>query len=147
MKTILLCCLMITLGFCSCSQKKSLNIEGAWKLVQLQSVKGNFAVIDFPGKNDMDIIKIWSGNHFMSVGRVKTDTTVWDLYGSGTYKLEGNRYEENVKVLFYKEWEGKTIKMLLEMKNDTLIQTYPVDDNGRMEKNGSAIEKYVRIQK
>ena len=144
---ILFCCLIITLGFGSCSQKKSLNIEGAWKLVQLQTIKGNSAVIDFPGKSDMDIIKIWSGDHFMSVGRVKTDTTVWDLYGSGTFKQEGNKYEENVKVLFYKEWEGKTIKMLLEIKNDTLTQTFPVDENGKMEKEYANIEKYVRIKK
>jgi len=143
---ILFCCLIITLGFGSCSQKKSLNIEGAWKLVQLQTIKGDSAVIDFPGKSDMDIIKIWSGNHFMSVGRVKTDTTVWDLYGSGTFKRDGNKYEENVKVLFYKDWEGKTIKMLLEIKNDTLTQTFPVDENGKMEKEYANIEKYVRIK-
>ena len=143
---LLFCCLIITLGLGSCSQKKSLNIEGAWKLVQLQTIKGDSAVIDFPGKSDMDIIKIWSGNHFMSVGRVKTDTTVWDLYGSGTFKRDGNKYEENVKVLFYKDWEGKTIKMLLEIKNDTLTQTFPVDENGKMEKEYANIEKYVRIK-
>jgi len=95
----------------------------------------------------MDVIKIWPGSHFMSVGRVKTDTTDWDLYGSGTFKLEGNKYEENVKVLFYKEWEGKTIKMLLEIKNDSLAQTFPVDEKGKMEKEYANIEKYVRINK
>ena len=147
MKTILICCLIITLGFTSCTQKKSPELEGAWKLVQYQTVKGNSAVIDFPGKSDMDIIKIWSGDHFMSVGRVKTDTVVKDGYGMGTFKLEGNRYEENVRILFYKEWEGKTIKMTLEIKNDTLIQTYPVDDHGQMDKNWAWIEKYVRIKK
>ena len=146
MKTILLCCLMIVLSMSAC-QKKSLNIEGAWKLVQYQTLKENSAVVDFPGKNDMDMTKIWSGNHFMCVGRNKIDTTITDIYGLGTYKLEGNRYEENIKFLFYKPWEGKTIKMILEIKNDTLIQTYPVDDKGEPDKDGAAIEKYIRIKK
>jgi hypothetical protein len=147
MKTKLLCFLMIAFISSAYSQKKSPNIEGAWKMVQFQTINGNKAVIDFPGKNDMDITKIWSGNHFMAVGLIKEDTTKTDMYAAGTYKLEGIRYEENVKNLFYKSWEGKTIKMLLEMKNDTLIQTYPVDDKGKMDKEWAWIEKYVRIKK
>ena len=91
--------------------------------------------------------KIWSGNHWMFVARMKTDTVVKDGYGMGTYTLEGSRYEENIKILEYKGWEGKTIKMTLEMKNDTLVQTYPVDDKGQMEKDWACIEKYVRINK
>ena len=145
MKTRLLCCLVIAISMCAC-QKKSLNIEGAWKLVQYQSIKGNSVVVEFPGKNDMDMTKIWSGNHFMCVGRNKIDTTITDIYSLGTYKLEGNKYVENVKLLFYKPWEGKTIKMTLETKNDTLIQTYPVDDKGQMDKDWAWIEKYVRIK-
>jgi hypothetical protein len=35
--------------------------------------------------------------------------------------------------------------MEIEMKNDTLIQTYPVDDKGQMDKEWAWIEKYVRI--
>ena len=147
MKTILLCCLIITLGFFSCGKKKSPDIEGAWKLVHYQTNKGDSIFVEFPGKNDMDMIKIWSGNHFMCVGRSKIDTTVSDMYGTGTFKLEGNKYVENVRILFYKPWEGKTIKMTIEIKNDTLIQTYPVDDNGQMDKSWAWIEKYVRIRK
>jgi hypothetical protein len=147
MKTILLCCLIITLGFCSCCKKKSLNIEGAWKLVHSQTFTGDSTFVNFPGKSDMDMTKIWSGNHWMFVARIKTDTVVSDTYGTGTYTLEGNRYEEHIGILEYKEWEGKTIKMTLELKNDTLIQTFPIDDKGQMEKEWSCIEKYVRIEK
>ncbi len=90
--------------------------------------------------------KIWSGNHWMFAGRIKADTTVTDVYGMGTFKLEGNRYEENVGILFYKPWEGKTIKMTLGMKNDTITQTYPVDDKGQMDKKEAIVEKYVRVK-
>ena len=146
MKTRLLCCLVIAISMCAC-QKKSLNIEGAWRQVESQTIKGNSTVIEFPGKTNVDDIKIWSGNHFMFVARIKTDTTVEDMYGVGTFKLEGNKYEENLQIINYKPWEGKTIKMLLEMKNDTLIQTFPVDDKGQMDKDWAVIEKYIRRKK
>ncbi|MBK6963668.1 MAG: hypothetical protein IPH20_06880 [Bacteroidales bacterium] len=145
MKTTILCLLAVAFSFSSCSEKKSQSIDGAWKLVQSQTVTGNSVVTDFPGKIDMDLTKIWAGNHWMFVARIKADTTVTEAYGDGTFKLEGNRYEENVSILVYKPWEGKTIKMTLELKNDTITQTYPVDDNGEMDKNGATIEKYVRI--
>ena len=146
MKTKLFCFLMIAFSISAFSQKKSINIEGAWKMVQYQTINGNSVINEFPGKSVKDVIKIWSGNHFMSVGQTKVDTTVSDSYVSGTYKLDGNKYEENVKILFYKPWEGKTIKMTLEMKNDTLVQTYPVDEKGKMDKDVAWIEKYVRIK-
>jgi hypothetical protein len=146
MKTKLICLFFIAFSISAHSQKKSLNIEGAWKVVQYQSIKGDKAVIEFPGKSDWDVTKIWYGNQWMGVGVIKEDTTVTDLYGAGTYKLDGNRYEEDVKVLFYKPWEGKTIKMTMEMKNDTLIITYPVDENGKIDKDWAWKEKYVRIK-
>jgi len=146
MKTKLLCLLMIAFSISAYCQKKSPNIEGAWKLVHSQTYTGDSSVVYFPGKNDMDMTKIWSGNHWMFVGRIKADTTFTDVYGMGTFKLEGNRYEENVGILFYKPWEGKTIKMTLEMKNDTITQTYPVDDKGQMDKKEATVEKYVRVK-
>jgi hypothetical protein len=146
MKTKLLCFLMIAFTISACSEKKSLSIEGAWKLVHSQTFTGDSSVVDFPGIVEKNTTKIWSGNQWMFVGRNKADTTALDVYGNGTFKLEGNRYEENISILFYKPWEGKTIKMTLEIKNDTLIQTYPVDDQGEMDKNEATVEKYVRIK-
>ena len=138
---------MIGLCVYACSQKKSFNIEGVWKMVQSQTINENKSVIDFPGKKIVDETKIWSGNNFMFIARAKTDTIIEDVYGVGTYKLQGNTYEENIRIMNYKPWEGKTIKMTLEIKNDTLIQTFPVDDKGQMDKNWAWIEKYIQIKK
>jgi len=146
MKTEILCLILIVSIISSCSQKNTLTIEGAWKMAQYQTIKGDSVFNEFPGKSVMDVTKIWSGNQFMAVGKIKEDTTSTDMYSAGTYKLKGISYEENVKTLFYKPWEGKTIKMTLEIKNDTLIQTYPVDDKGQMNKDWAWIEKYVRIK-
>lgn len=138
---------MIAFSLSVYSQKKSPNIEGAWKLVQLQSITGKVVVTEFPGKSHIDDTKIWSGNNFMFINRAKVDTTVTDWYGVGTYKLDGNKYEEYVRLINFKPWEGTTIKMSLVLKNDTLIQTYPVDDKGEPDKNGASIEKYLKIKK
>jgi hypothetical protein len=146
MKTKFVCFLMIAFSISAYCQQKSPNIKGTWKLVQYQTINGNSVINEFPGKSVMDMTKIWTDTHFMAVGRTKIDTTVSDGYALGTYKLEGNRYEEDVKILFYKPWEGKKIKMLLDLKNDTLIQTYPVDDKGKMDKDWAWIEKYVRVK-
>lgn len=145
MKTNLIYCLLIAFIIGGCTQPKRTKIEGAWKQIEHQTITGNKAVIDFPGKSDVDVTKIWSGNHFMFVARVKMDTTVTDNYGVGTYKLDGNKYEEHISVIGYKPWEGATIKMTLVIRNDTLIQTYPVDEKGEIDKEWANIEKYVRF--
>jgi hypothetical protein len=130
----------------ACTSQKSLKIEGVWKLVQYQTINGDSVINEFPGKRDINVTKIWSENHVAFVGTDKCDTIVWDdWYGVGTYTLEGNKYVETSGILFYKPWEGTTIKMKMEMKNDTLIIYYPVDDKGQMDKKEAWIEKYVRI--
>jgi hypothetical protein len=146
MKAILFFFLMIAFTISACSPKKSPNIEGAWKLVHSRTITGNSSFIDFPGKTDKDETKIWSGNQFMVVARIKNDTTVDDMYILGTYTLQGNQYAENIRIFNYKPWEGKTIKMTLEVKNDTLIQTFPFDDKGQLDKNWASTEKYIRIK-
>ncbi len=146
MKKKLLCLFFIAFSISAHCQKKSLNIEGAWKLVYYETINGDKPGIEFPGKSDWDVTKIWYGNQSIGVGVIKEDTTVTDFYGAGTFTLDGNRYEEDVKVLFYKPWEGKKIKMLMEIRNDTLIQTYPVDDNGIIDKDWAWREKLVRVK-
>ena len=42
----------------------------------------------------------------MFVARNKTDAIPQDYYGVGTYKLEGNRYEEYLDMMNEKSWEG-----------------------------------------
>jgi hypothetical protein len=145
MKTNFFYFLLIVFIIGACTSQKSLEIEGAWKLVQYQTIKGDSVINEFPGKKDFELTKIWSGNHMAFIGRSKRDTITEDAYGVGTFKLEGNKYVETTNILFYKPWEGTTIKMKMEMKNDTLILNYPVDDKGQMDKDWAWIEKYVRI--
>ena len=145
MKTRILCFVLIAFNLNSFSQQKPIVLEGAWRNVQRQSITDGKVVTDFPGKLSVDGIKVWTGNIFMEIAQTKMDTTVSDQYVVGTFKLKGNKYEENIIHIFYKPWEGKTVKLKIELKNDTLIQTYPVDENGLPDKKGAWIEKYVKM--
>jgi hypothetical protein len=146
MKASILFCLMISMIIIGCAQQKRIPIEGAWQLVQSQGVTkdslGNVIPVDFHPVST----KMWSESHFSFIGQWKQDTTIRDFYGGGTYKLEGNRYEENILYHFIKSAIGQNVKMLLELRNDTLIQTYPVDSNGQINKSDYYIEKYIRLK-
>jgi hypothetical protein len=128
------------------AQGKKSSIEGAWQLVNAREIVGDKIVSELPKNYTGSEIKIWTKTHWTVVGWFKQDTTLSDNYAGGTYKLEGNKYDENVVYHAYKPYVGKTIKMLLEIKNDTLTQIYPLDKNGNIIKLDYNIEKYIRLE-
>jgi hypothetical protein len=146
MKKTVFLSLIIALIIGGCTQQVSKLPQGAWQFVKSQRVINDSVVNMFPGKYSGSDIKMWSEEHFLVVGRFKMDTAFMDNYVGGTYKLEGNKYEESILYHVNKNAVGLTVKMLLELKNDTLIQTYPVDDNGIPVKGGYYIEKYIRLK-
>jgi hypothetical protein len=148
MKKILFLSLIISLIILSCANQESKFPQGAWKnvLFQVTSVDslGNKVIKNY----NIDVVKMWSEKNFSFVGQWKQDTIIKDFYGAGTYKLEGNRYEENVLYHFSKPGSvmNYNLKALLELKNDTLIQTSPVDSNGQINKSKYSVEKYVQLK-
>ena len=148
MKKIVFLSLVIALIIGSCAQETVKFPQGAWKNVSFQSVSkdslGNMVTTNY----DIDVVKMWSEKNFSFVGQWKQDTIIRDFYGGGTYTLEGNRYYENV--VYHFTQPGKVmnynLKGLLELRNDTLIQTSPVDDNGRIDENRHSVEKYIRLK-
>ena len=146
MKKTIFLTLIIALIIGGCTQQVSKLPQGAWQYVQSQRVINDSVVNMFPVKYSGSDIKMWSEKHFLVVGRFKIDTTFMDNYVGGTYKLEGNRYEESILYHVNKNAVGLKVKMLLELKNDTLIQTFPVDDKGIPVKGGYYIEKYIRLK-
>ncbi len=128
-----------------CAPQKSAPVEGAWKLVYATYTKSDSLMEVFPGKGTGSDMKIWTRSHFLFVGRYKLDTTVTVSYGGGTYLLEGDRYQENIMYHARTPYIGETIKMLLEVKNDTLVQTWPLQGNGQLDRSNFRQEKYVRL--
>jgi hypothetical protein len=135
--------LLLLFGFIL--QQKSPSIEGAWKLVHATFRQNGSSTWEFPGAWPGNDMKIWSKGHFIFVGRFKDDATATDNFGGGTYTMEGNRYVEKIQFHIAPELVGTTAKMLLEIRNDTLIQTWPVGENGQIDKNSYNEEKYVRL--
>ena len=142
MKTILSFCLAGIIVLCGFTGKKSPDIQGAWNYVASKSVNGNKVTVTSTAMQNQ--MKIWTGGHFAFVGTYKHGRKVFNNYGGGTYTLNGNLYNETIVYHVDKKLVGKTIKMVIEIRNDTLIQTWPADDEGKINPASFAEEKYVR---
>ena len=92
-------------------------------------------------------IKMWTTDCFAFVGKFQLDTVLIDNFGWGKYKfIDGNKYEESIVLHnFDPSLEGRTLRMLLEIRNDTLIQRWSVDENWNLPED-HLIEKYVRVK-
>ncbi len=146
MKKTIIAALIAALIAGSCTREKKSPIEGAWKCVY---DKWNWpkTIINksFPEDMSGGQIKIWSNGYYVYVGHAEFDTIVLENYGAGTYKLEGNRFEEQRINYANKSGIGQTSRLLIKISNDTLIQKWPADINWELSKNYS-IEKYVRVK-
>jgi hypothetical protein len=145
MKLNLIYCLLIAYIIGGCNQPKSSKIEGAWKLVYTIGVDGNKPYYSFPGTDTTEgQIRIWSKDHFSFAGILKYDTLHSDSFGGGTYKLTANLLEETNLYHSWKDFVGKTLKLTVENKNDTLILII-LDENGKLDKSTYWLEKYVKL--
>jgi hypothetical protein len=147
MKKIIYLSLVTILIAGSCTQEKRSSIEGAWQLVVTQSVANGKTETTYPGVLVGKEFKTWAGKNFMFVGRWTENSTVTDNYGFGTYTLDGTNYEETILYHFNKPYEGQTIKMKLELKNDTVFQIYHrLDAAGKPDEKVYSVEKYIRLK-
>jgi hypothetical protein len=145
MKASFLCCLMIAMIIGGCKQEQPSKLEGAWNLVYLKSVAADTVQYKIPGDYTISDFKMWSKDHFSFVGIYKKDTISKNAYGGGTYTLDGNRYTENIIYHVDNTIVGTTAKMIIEIKNDTLYQTWPADANWKIDSSNYRIEKYVKF--
>ena|SRR4030042_1082990 len=150
MKTIFIFhCLVISMIFGGCTQPKSSLIKGTWKWISYESRVGDTLKWKMTGADPQNSgIKMWSDNYFVAIYRIGKDTIFKYSYSGGTYHFEGTLYEETViyhDMINIPELVGTKEMMLLEIKKDTLFQTYPVDENGNLFKKNTIIEKFVRL--
>ena len=127
---------ILIIGSCTQQQVAKSPLDGAWDVISVRQMHGD-TVSDYVGST----LKIWSGNYYNFVGRWSLNGDTMNSFGWGTFKLEGDRYEENLVFP-----APNTIKMLLEIKNDTITQTWPVDENGVVDKSNYYVEKFVRMK-
>ena len=130
----------------SCTQEKKSPIIGAWQVISWQRIADDTLMwklgVDYTGTE----MKIWSGNYFNFVGRYvrNRDTTIIDNYGGGTYKLDGIHCEVRYLYSYERSLVGTSQRLLMEIKNDTLIQTWPCDENWQIDKSNHNIVKLIR---
>jgi len=137
--------LFILLAFCITGCKKQTvqsPVDGAWKLVYMKGITDS-VIFELPGNTTGSVTKMWNGNHFSVVGKLTSDSLVINHYVGGTFSLDGEKYQENVEFHTFPENNGTIKNMKLVIKNDTLIQIWPVNENGDPAEN-SNIEKYIR---
>ncbi len=146
MKKILCFGLIIWLIASACSRQKNDPLLGAWKMIQMQQVEGKKITNYFSDRYNVSQTKMWSEGHFIFVGKYEVDTTVTYRYGTGTYTLNGNIYEETIKYHFVESYEGQKNKIWLEIRNDTLLHIFPINDLGQPNQTRHWIEKYVRLK-
>lgn len=148
MKAIISVCGFFLLILIGCDQKEvtpNIPLEGTWQVVSWQHfVDGT---LDWElGKDYVGTeMKVWSKSHFVFAGRYKRDTTYIDNCGGGSYKLNGSHAEEYLMYFPNQSRVGTTIRLLYELKGDTLIQTFPVDENWEIIKSKYSIQKLVRL--
>ena len=146
MKKLLILALIISLIIGSCAKKEGKFLHGAWQMVQLQRIDKGKVTNYFSSRYSIDQIKMWSDSYFSFVGKYTVDTIISYRYGTGTYTLNGNRYVESILYHFDNSYEGQTNKMILELRNDTLLHVFPVDENGIPNQNTYYREKYIRLK-
>ena len=142
MKKIIFLSLIIPLIIGSCAKEEKSPIEGTWEIVYFSSPE---LPQTFPAQVQGSQIKIFTKEHFVFAGQFNLDTVWQDNYGWGTYTLDGNKYSENVVLHASKPTMGQTVRILVEVRNDTLTQSYPTDENWNLPEKYS-IEKYVRVK-
>ena len=145
-KKNLLICLIIPIVMGNCTQEKPSPMEGAWKLAYEYEISGDDTMLLFPGTSKGSEIKMWSGDRWALVGVFVQDSTLTDNFGGGKFTLEGTNYQEIVHYHSATEYLGQTVKLHLEITNDTLTQIWPVDEQGEPVESHYYMEKWVRFE-
>lgn len=147
MKAGCIFCLMALLCLNANAQIKKSDLQGAWKLVSCKELKDGKITNFLSDGATMNEVKIWSGKQVMFVSHYKGKNEENDDYGSGTWKLNGSNYEEFFTVSSYKEQlENKTARAKLEMKGDTLVQTFLLNEKFEVDESTKYIWKYLKIK-
>jgi hypothetical protein len=122
-------CLIILLVSGSCAHKEISPLEGTWEWISADYSLDRAAA---PTRDEGSIMKFWTKDHFAFIGQLAGETNIEDRYGWGNYELDGNRYTEHVVFHYEDFYQGQSVRMILEIRNDTLIQKWPVNENWQL---------------
>lgn len=127
------------------SQSQDFSIVGTWKQVSFKVIKNGNTVSKVTNSGNGEQLKSWSKESFLFAGKTIDNNNVSYSFGNGNYSLHGNHYTENIKVHVSPSYEGKNLKLHLELKGDTLTQIFPVKDDWSYDKKNCWIEKFIKV--
>jgi len=145
MKRLIPISLFILMLTISCNRQDSQTPSGGWQMIQMQLVDNGKVTNYFSDRYVVNQTKFWEGKNFIFVGKYQVDTITTYRFGVGTWTLKGNIYEEDIKYHFDKAYEGTKNKIWLEIRNDTLLHIFPVNDAGTPNQK-HWVERYVRLK-
>ncbi len=153
MKYILPALLIVVILF-SCETRMKIDdnvvaapgIQGTWHLLSGRTVTGKDTVfVDYT--KDQKMIKIINATHFAflrhDLNHGKSGEAVYSA-GGGTYKLEGDKYSENLEYFNDRNWEGHSFHFTVKMIKDTLFQS-GIEKIDSLGINQEILETYVRV--
>ena len=146
MKKIAILCSALLVLISSCKQEPLNPVIGAWDLIYAKQVRNDSTIATFPGDYQGSQVKMWCNNYWMFVGEFSMDTIKSEGFGGGSYQLEGIVYKESIKYHSSDDFVGETLRMRIVVANDTLIQVWPADETGEVDKSNYQSEKYVRVK-
>ena len=146
MKKIAILSSLLLIMLAACKQEPVNPVVGAWDLIYARQVVNDSTVATFPDTYQGSQVKMWCNNYWMFVGQFSQDTVTANGFGGGSYTLEGIVYKETIKYHSTESNIGKTLRMRIVVANDTLIQVWPADEMGEVDKSNYTSEKYVRVK-
>jgi hypothetical protein len=137
---------LFLLSLIGCKQEPQNPVAGAWNLIYARQVANDSVLSSFPSTYQGSQVKMWSDNYWMFVCRFFNATDTVDGFGGGSYTLDGIVYKESIVYHGTPGYTGRTLRMRIAVKNDTLVQVWPADEKGEVDKSNYTCEKYVRVK-
>jgi len=137
---------LFLLFIAACNQEPANPVVGAWDLIYAKQVVNDTTTATYPGDYQGSQVKMWCDNYWMFTGEFTRDSITEQSFGGGSYTLEGMVYKETIKHHVSKDYVGKTLRMRIVVQNDTLIQVWPTDETGEVDKSNYTSEKYVKVK-
>lgn len=146
MKKTLFFSILFLLFLIGCGQEPENEITGAWNLIYAKQVVNDTVKMAFPGDYQGSQVKMWSDNYWMFVCRFLNANDTLDGFGGGSYTLDGVVYKETIVYHSTPDYVGQIFRMRIVVENDTLVQVWPADEKGEIDKSNYRSEKYVRMK-
>lgn len=129
------------------SDMETPDLRGAWLLVNIKSVTGGKVEFEIPGNVTGSQVKIWSDEYFTATGKFHFNDNDSDLnnFAGGSYKLKGDHYQETIIYHMSPALVGSQVNMTMELKGDSLIQTWPIAEDNKIDWENYRQETYVKL--